>query len=117
MEFRKVGMLPIQKRVTQLQLNHVFNIVHGDAPNYLKSNFNHVHNRHNFNTRSSELSFTIPTVKTNLGKTTFYYTGIKAWNALPSALQNITNKTNFKKSIKSYFMEDILLEEHNVFTI
>ena len=31
-EFKMAGMLPVEKRVKQLQLNHIFNIVHGNAP-------------------------------------------------------------------------------------
>ena len=75
-EFKMAGMLPVEKRVTQLQLNHIFNIVHGNAPNYLKSNF--IFNEHSFNTRSSTLSFIVPNVTTNYGKSTFASTGIKA---------------------------------------
>ena len=30
-------MLPVEYRVTQLKLNHMFNIVHGSAPEYLKT--------------------------------------------------------------------------------
>ena len=33
-------MLPVEYRVTQLKLNHMFNIVHGSAPEYLKNNIN-----------------------------------------------------------------------------
>ena len=35
-EFKMVVMLPVEKRVAQLQLNHIFNIVHGNTPNYMK---------------------------------------------------------------------------------
>ena len=66
-------MLPVEKRITQLQLNHIFNIVHGNAPNYLKSNF--IFNEQSFNTRSSTLSFIVPNVTSNYGKSTFFH-----WN-------------------------------------
>ena len=92
-EFKMAGMLPVEKRVTQLQLNHIFNIVHGNAPNYLKSNF--IFNEHSFNTRSSTLSFIVSNVTTNYEKSTLFSTGIKAWNSLPSALHNITEKFFF----------------------
>ena len=76
-EFKMAGMLPVEKRVTQLQLNHIFNIVHGNAPNYLKSNF--IFNEHSFNTRSGTLSFIVPNVTTNIiMENQLFSTGIKA---------------------------------------
>ena len=36
----KVNMLSVTDRVRQLRLNHVFNIFHGHAPEYLCENFN-----------------------------------------------------------------------------
>ena len=39
-EFSSSNMLPVEYRVTQLKLNHMFNIVHGSAPEYLKNNIN-----------------------------------------------------------------------------
>ena len=35
-EFSSSNMLPVEYRVTQIKNNHMFNIVHGSAPEYLK---------------------------------------------------------------------------------
>ena len=35
-----VGMLSVPDRVSQLRINHVFNIYHGRVPEYLCENFN-----------------------------------------------------------------------------
>ena len=113
-EFKNSGMLPVQKRVNQLQLNHVFNIVHGDAPNYLKSNFKYIHDQHDFNTRSSTRSFCVPMVKSqHFGKSTFNFTSIEAWNALPSALHTLTDKGNFKKSVRTHYFQQIMVREND----
>ena len=40
------------------------------------------------NTRSSTLSLHVPYVK-SFGQTSFYYTGVLAWNELPQHLQNV----------------------------
>ena len=63
------------------------------------------------------MSFSLPRVNTIFGQTTFNYTGIKAWNALPSDAQNILSKALFKKSIKSLLLENVLQDEQNLFTI
>ena len=33
-EFKHVGLLPIEYRVEQLMLGHMFNIINGNAPTY-----------------------------------------------------------------------------------
>ena len=35
-EFSKTKMFPVHKRVEQLKMNHMFNIIHGISPAYLK---------------------------------------------------------------------------------
>ena len=35
-EFSRVNILPVKYRADQIKLNHMFNIVHGSAPEYLK---------------------------------------------------------------------------------
>ena len=35
--FKHVGLLPIEYRVEQLMLDHMFNIINGNAPTYLIS--------------------------------------------------------------------------------
>ena len=35
-EFSKAKMFPVHKRVEQLKMNHMFNIIHGNSPAYLK---------------------------------------------------------------------------------
>ena len=35
-EFSKANMFSVDKRVEQLKMNHLFNIIHGTAPAYLR---------------------------------------------------------------------------------
>ena len=55
-------MLSVEYRVTQLKLNHMFNIVHGSAPEYLKNNIN-ITREPTHNTRSGSFACYIPNVK------------------------------------------------------
>ena len=57
-EFKHVGLLPIEYRVEQLMLGHMFNISNGNAPTYLISGI-HM-NQHRYSTRARELSCVIP---------------------------------------------------------
>ena len=56
-EFKHVGLLPIEYRVEQLMLGHMFNIINGNAPTYLISGINM--NQHRYSTRARELSCVI----------------------------------------------------------
>ena len=86
-------MLPVEYRVTQLKLNHMFNIVHGSAPEYLKNSVN-VTRELAHNTRSCSFACYIPNVKS------FFFTGSKLWNSLSYNIQCVTDKFTFKKIIK-----------------
>ena len=51
-EFSHVNMLPVELRVLQLKLNHVFTVVNNKAPSYLRSSIKLNYNLHNRNTTS-----------------------------------------------------------------
>ena len=89
---------PVEYRVTQLKLNHMFNIVHGSAPEYLKNNIN-ITREPAHNTRSGSFACYIPNVK-SFGIKSFFFTGSKLWNSLSHSIQCITDKFIFKKMIK-----------------
>ena len=97
-EFSSSNMLPVEYRVTQLKLNHMFNIVHGSAPEYLKNNIN-ITREPAHNTRSGSFACYIPNVK-SFGIKSFFFTGSKLWNSLSHSIQCITDKFIFKKMIK-----------------
>ena len=115
-EFSRVGMLPIQQRVAQLKLNHMFNIIHNEAPTYRMSNITWVHNQHQFNTRSSTTSLSLPRSKTkHFGQTTFSYTAINHWNQLPTDIQLIDTKHSYKKAVRKYLFQQVANNESNIF--
>ena len=61
-EFSRVNILPVKYRPDQIKLNHMFNIVHGSAPEYLKQSIN-LSRSNRYNTRSGNLSCVMPSVK------------------------------------------------------
>ena len=91
-EFSGANMLPVPLRVDQLKLNHMYSFINDIAPSYLKSEIGHV-------TRSGNRACFVPRVNSFAIKS-FFYTGIKQWNALPSATQLIINKQTFKSEVK-----------------
>ena len=69
-EFKTVGLLPVECRVEQLKLGHMFNIINLKAPKYLRTNVEMVH--HRYPTRASNLACVIPRVKGS-GQTSFLF--------------------------------------------
>ena len=94
-EFKHVGLLPIEYRVEQLMMAHMFNIINGNAPAYLISAINM--DQHRYSIRARELSCVIPRVKSS-GLTSFLYQGVCHWNKLPLEIQQCPSKDTFKIS-------------------
>ena len=71
-EFSGAGMLPAPVRVDQLKLNHIYNIMNGIAPGYLKSEISIAgHTGHV--TRSGSRACFVPRVNSFAIKSFFLY--------------------------------------------
>ena len=99
-------MLPVELCAKQLKLNQVHNILNGTAPVYLNTAFKLTTSQHNINTRSSTMSLQIPQVK-SFGKNTFNYTGILAWNELPTEIKCLTRTFLCKKGVKLFLFDNL----------
>ena len=109
-EFSGANMLPVSLRVDQLKLNHMYSITNSIAPSYLKSEIA-IADHTGHVTRSGNRACFVPRVNSFAIKS-FFYTGIKQWNALPSATQLISNKHAFKSEVKKLlWMKLIQLDE------
>ena len=88
----------------------MYSIINGIAPSYLKSEIA-IADHTGHVTRSGNRACFVPRVNSFAIKS-FFYTGIKQWNALPSATQLISNKQAFKSEIKKLlWMKLIQLDE------
>ena len=101
----RAKMLCVNDRVKQLRLNHVYNIVHGTAPQYMFYNFTYVNQTHVHNTRASRYNFMQPPIR---GKEngSFFINAIKDWNSLPDNVKGERSKVNFKGSLKTHLFND-----------
>ena len=97
----KLHMLYVKDRVTQLKMNHVFNIFNKSSSSYLSDNFRLFSDVHGYNTRNSESNFILPRAK-GQACNTFYFTGIKEWNSLPIQIKSSTDANSFKRAIKNH---------------
>ena len=113
-EFRLVNMLPVELRVKQLKLNLVYNVINDKAPKYMSNLINVACKQHGINTRSSVMSLCVPYVK-SFGQTSFYYTGIHAWNELPFSIQSVQNMRQFKCLVKQFLFSCLNDQEASLF--
>ena len=79
-ELSRVNILPVKYRADEIKLNHMFNIVHGSAPEYLKHSIN-LSRSNRYDTRLGNVSCVMPTVK-GFGIQSFFYSACKLWNSL-----------------------------------
>ena len=107
LEQEKVNMLPVSSRVQQLKLNHVLNIRNDNCPEYLKENFSKISDTELKQcTRASRFNFFLPRVL-NQAVNTFYFSGIKDWNALPAKIKEITNADSFRSAVKEHILTEL----------
>ena len=98
-------------RVSQLRLNHVFNIANDLAQSYLSQNFNFNQGR----TRSTtNRNFIIPSMS-QCSKNSFVYCAIKDWKNLPANIKGCTSKSSFKTYVKEHLRAEARARTTDVF--
>ena len=113
-EFSKARIFPEHKRVDQLKMNHMFNIIQGISPAYLREGIL-LSDNSNHQTRSvTSLSCQIPRVN-NSGLKSFFFTAITCWNSLPFCVRNIDQKQPFKSMLKKTIWDQMFLENQQSF--
>ena len=96
-------MLNVAFRVKQFRLSHVHKIFNGTGPLYLSEQFIKVSDVHHHFTRGSTENFIVPSVN-GVAATTFYESGIKDWNSLPSDVKQIWTFNSFKSTARQYLL-------------
>ena len=107
----KVKMLRVPVRVSQLRLNHVFNIANNLAPSYLSQNLTFNQGR----TRSATNRNFITPNMSQCSKTSFVYCAIKDWNNLPANIKGCTLKSSFKTYVKEHLRAEARARTTDVF--
>ena len=109
-ELEEAGLLHVDQRSKQLVLHHVHKTFHLDRfAHYISDNFTGVSNIHGYNTRNSLFNYVVPKSNGQIGNT-FYFNGIKFWNALPKEVKTVPNFSHFKSVLKQHLKQDYLQE-------
>ena len=104
--FSQLGLLKL-KEVYILQIGKLmYNQMKRNNLSY--STITSLFTAHTHNTRSARnLNCFVPSVYTNLGKTSFNYQGPKIWNSLPIELKKLS-QFQFKSSLKKHLINTYL---------
>ena len=89
-------------------------ILNGIGLSYLSEQFIKVSDVHHHFVRRSTENFIVPSVNGDAA-TTFYYSGIKDWNSLPSNVKQKCNFTGFKSAARQYLRSQLQLMESDTY--
>ena len=104
-DLKGLSWLLVRDRVDYFKLMHVFKIKRGLAPTYMSRKFVPIRDTHMYNTRHSDFNYTISKQLAN-SLSSFSFTAVKLWNALPAAFKEIDSEASFRKRLKEHLMRD-----------
>ena len=100
-ELRDLSWLTVHDRVMYFKLLHLYRIRNGTAPTGLGSDFLRISLAHSHNTRGSTSDYRV-SHQMSLSQSSFSFTAIRSWNALPGPLKKIEGLNVFKKRLKEF---------------
>ena len=107
-------MLNVDFRVKQLRLSHMHNIFNGTGSSYLSKQSIKVSDIHHHFTRGSTENFIVPSVN-GVAATTFYFSGNKDWNSLPSDIKQKCTFNGFESAARKYLRSQLQLKESDTY--
>ena len=113
-EFLRLNWLPVQHRVSQIMISHMFRILNGSSPSYLGGEIIKSQNVHTHNTRSGSMSLFKPRMGSQGQKNIF----VQCNYPVELTSQNIQSqqcKDIFKKEVKRFFLDQLQDSELNSF--
>ena len=112
--FKKINWLPVEDRVHQCILSHIFKFFTKKCPAYVDELFSPVNNEY-MCTRKSYLKLNQPFRKTNLGKNTISFYGPLIWNKLNDDIKQCESLNTFKHKVKDYFLLRLKNREDDIY--
>ena len=94
----------VQDRINYFLCVHMYNCIHGNAPQYLVNSIVMACDAHNINTRlANSLNVIIPECNSQLFKRSCIYRASILWNTLPDSLKECDRIHKFKHQAKHFF--------------
>ena len=109
---RQLNWLPIKQQLVYKDTVMAYKCLNKLAPPYLCDKFVKRSELYSRQTRNNN-QLDIPLFRTASGQRTFYYRAVKIWNSLENELREIQSIRLFKRKLKTYLLDSLLLKEHS----
>ena len=94
----------MQERINYFLSIHIFNCIHGNAPQNLVNSIVMACEVHDVNTRlANSFNVVVPEYRTEIYKRSFIYRASIVWNELPESIKECNNLADFKCKVKGHF--------------
>ena len=94
----------MQERINYFLSIHIFNCIHGNAPQNLVNSIVMACEVHDVNTRlANSFNVVVPEYRTEFYKRSFIYRASIVWNGLPESIKDCNNLVHFKRQVKGHF--------------
>lgn len=101
--YKKLGILTFD----EIYFQEVAKFMHRNSNNTLPASFDEysrpIGHKHNTRIRSTN-EFSLPRPRTDLGKQSIKFNGIKIWSQVPCGIKRISNKDSFSFQIKQHLL-------------
>lgn len=98
-----LNWLPVLEYFNYKVLVFIFKLKIGSAPSYLLNKLTYVNEIHSHNTRQRNNFFIAPR-NSKLCRNSLFYSGLDAFNKLPSHIKSISSLSTFKWKLKAYLL-------------
>ena len=104
MQFKRLNLLTIDEIYTLEISKFMFRYSISTLPSSFDEYFRNI--EHHYNTRTkTNSSLDLPRPRTDFGKQSVKYNGVKIWNEIPSAIRNASSYISFGTLFKSHLIE------------
>ena len=97
--FKRLEWLPVDSRIEYFEGVQMYNIVHGNCPQYLRDMIQPVDSVHSRSTRESKQKLYVKKANLVTGQRAFSIRGPMLWNSIDSTTKNATSIEVFKKRL------------------
>ena len=106
---RQLHWLPVHQRIQHKLCTMMHSVHHGVCPAYLADTVSAIaDNPTRPGLRSADSkSYRLLRCRTSMGERAFSFSGPLVWNALPSTIRDIADRTRFRKLLKTHFFNSL----------
>lgn len=104
-----LNWLSINQKIKYNIMLYVFKMKNDKTPQYLSNKLEYVRDTHNRLT-SARNELRLPNFKSDLGRKSLFYNGVKMYNELSNEMKNESNVNKFRQQLLNYVKENVTIK-------